>query len=457
MATVPLVQQSDLMSQINREVARLRCHQVWGGRCQTWVSAPSWGHGSHQAYHKLTPDTIQRLPDPDFVLQRFELDKSQSGALARNPRLSFNGLCTLLQGPHGESVSFARTNAWSKWSGKPGNTAQDCTLEPGGWTDERWAKLIAVWPTSGSLSTWMRWAPRDIWRKLVHDPVRAREVRQLARAVYAPGARLLDLIAVGERDRWPDPVWADIWQGTYPIRSNPSLYLRALEHLKQAGPREMAKLSIISAPTTSNPGLSQKQWILTLHEALMRNMDAPGVTDAHILQVAQRLAIEQDDSLDTPRFWSTVIAPRLSGDGSIHNTLIRAVAKRPDAPPEAKLAAARWATTDLQRVQSMPATVWDAATIQAVYEDRQIRARMPEAVRRQLLAQPQCPPSVLATEARSKIASIRRQAIKHPDCPSDVLLRVWANQGESMHPFDRQILLEHPNMPEEYRALAQLA
>jgi len=300
--TVVLAHQPDLMSQINHEVVRLRCHQVWGGRCQTWVSAPAWGHGLHQAYHKLIPDNIEQLPDPDFILRHFELSEPQSAALARNRHLSFDGLCTLLQGPHGKPVALARTHAWSKWPGKPGNTAQDCTLEPGGWTDERWAKLIAVWPGPESLSIWMRWSPRNIWRQLVYDTANAAEVRQLARRNFVHNARSMELITVGERDQWPDSAWADVWKGMYIIRINPSLCLKALEHLKRAGPNEMAALADVDTPVAANKDPLQKQWISTMYEAMMRNLGTPGATDAVILRVAYRLAAEQDDSLTLSGF-----------------------------------------------------------------------------------------------------------------------------------------------------------
>ena len=114
-------------------------------------------------------------------------------------------------------------------------------------------------------------------------------------------------------------------------------------------------------------------------------------------------------------------------------------------------------TANDKGLKAVPETMLDTETIAGIYADREIRSRLSDKNRLDLLSMPHCPPQVLTIEASSKVRQVAMAAVSNPHCPADALVKAWGNHGAGLNILGRNRFLEHPNFPEEYRQLVRLA
>jgi len=448
----------DLMAQASTtSVTCYRCCEIWGGRCQAWVQAPDWAHGTHRPQQMLTA-AHNRLPNPDWILQNVELDPAQQAVLAGNPRLSFSALCTLLESGGG-GTTLSRLTLWS------GEKTLNQELSPGGWTDERWEQIKRIWPQPEviTLHNMAPYAPPGVWRSWVMDPANKYIVPELAGMVNRvyPISGVITIASVAERDNWDSAAWAEIWRraGEH-LRRSPRLRQTALCRWGAAGPEEAEALAG-AYRSLQYDGLLRalrEQWIRAANDALMRLNDDPNLTQWQAVQLASLVAHEAGDWLDTTNLWRQVVQPRVPRYTAYQDLLCQ-LAIRNDAPAEIRrgLAATRIGGSE-RLLSTVDNRILDADTIDNLYRDPDSHNKLTIKNRLNLVSRVQCPPSVLEREARGKSKTVALAAAEHPQCSSEALVHVWQRWGTTDGSDRwRQRILQHPNFPEEYRVIAQLA
>jgi len=67
---------------------RMRCGEVWGSKCQTWVEAPEYRHGAHPS-GKAREDKARDPDTPAEILATLALDEDKAvcQAARNNPHL----------------------------------------------------------------------------------------------------------------------------------------------------------------------------------------------------------------------------------------------------------------------------------------------------------------------------------------------------------------------------------
>jgi hypothetical protein len=124
-----------------------------------------------------------------------------------------------------------------------------------------------------------------------------------------------------------------------------------------------------------------------------------------------------------------------------HSSLAEAVARHPNTPPEVLHSVVR---DEMMRINSSGHRGPGPACVQVL-----IHPRCPPALRDQLMD----PKHLVEPEG----GNWRHWLLKEPQCPVPMLVRILRQMQESNQTVWVKAVLEHPNLPEEYRELGRVA
>jgi hypothetical protein len=417
-------------------VERRRCGEVWGTACQAWVRGPGWSHGKHPA----DPATLAGIVDPDRTIHTVgieQLSEDQLFHLLCNPRVQPQTILELLRHPHSRQILERNYMLFGtgihSWSAQQIRTIID-----------QWPADLPTGHYSAVSSLVLEGLNvHDLWQ-LESDPRWGEQaVAHLqSRRIDDPG--LLRFVwrytKANDTDKDLNRVIENNWDKLPPDILHEALASGILDYF-----------NVYNLIRSHHQLLSDQE----LQQAALAHPNQGMVVSAVLDAIAQR-PVGQDLR------WLWEASDRLRSfqvyrwlQGGLPAT--RAVLLRPELPPEAHLHYISMAVSQAKSVYearqafsgepAIPATA-----IEAAYADPDVRSRMTIDVREQLVGLPQCPPHVVAQEARSSSERVALAAVRNPQCPGDLVLRALRSAEGPV----RQMLLEHPNLPEEYRALARL-
>ena len=439
-----------------------RCGEVWGTRCQAWVGPPDWRHHHHPG----NPRGLRRHPDPGQLLRLVEareLDDEQIKQLVCNPRLNLEHVLTMAERGQAKITLKALGETWG-WI-HPNHLAH----HPDHWGPEEWAQVLRRWPT------------------YVED--RRTEAYLLNRA----DAWREVLLAMWRSDRW-QPVVPVLLQRRIPDEVQDIALRRTLRcspHIHQLLPGRIIwntqRVQVWAeqvSPEAAVPALTNES--VPVDGAALDVLITRCCTSPRPAGALAGLLAKHNDRLRLHKLWKQTSAWASADMNDQWLAALQKLCRSSEAPAQAMT---RCTVLTLRRPRSarQDFASWDAflvpwhrenvtksacppALLEAVYSDARAYHGLDARDRSSIVQLPWCPPSVLAIEGQVPVPVWRQgqdpayeranpwhQALANPRCPLETLVAAAQSPHLRHWSATRQLLEQHPNLPEEYRTLIPVA
>jgi len=388
-------QPQDLMAQAGgRPSSRVRCGDVWGTGCRTWVQSPEYRHGNHPA----NPNLLAKIEDPNRLVNTVgiqRLSEEQLTAILRNGRLSHNTWISMISDPHAQEAC--------RWNGPFSN-----------WTQEQLLQAIQSWPPNLELNKYSNIVSMILQR--------------------LDGHKLLELSQ--------DPLW-----------SKPAINSLLTRRLEDRDLVHAACRYALQHDSTFYLDTFVDYNHPYLDDDMVQEVIASGKLNPYIV----RGLIDQRHSHMSDNLLRQAIA-LYRNDQWVAAAVIDAIQDRdmgkdPHLHYLSELADRAKGALSAKRIAVEGPNI-SADIIEAAYNDPAIRAKMSIKARIALVRLPQCPLSIIEREAKSPSQQLSAAAAQHPQCPATLVLRALSITQPGTTNY--KALLNHPNLPEEYRELARL-
>lgn len=427
-----------------------RCGEVWGSECKARVGPPDYSHGNHGVHSRAN---LVRVKDPDQLwrLVGHRLSPVQWSELAAHHSISLDTLCEMLQSPGAIGPAAAQGLAFR---------LKGCNIQhPGGvkhmvppmdndWS--RWLRVVNCWPAGDpqvldALHAMAFRFPERTWRLMYDDPCWGVWSSQMGSSGVNRDTWCIAL-GVAHRYRWPDPVAAQLWRRAGLYHGQGSL----AEHIKpvlQHGAPETVRVAV-GLLRSEDSTLMPHVW-----EALER--DRSPQTIQSIARSVSRLVSSEQQAECAQRLWDAIEFGSHEGPGTQRwRDAVYAIASRfPNSADHIQWAGLQAAVRGFNGRGDAQQLRWSPQLCEMAYSDSHMMDSCTW-LREFIMHNRNCPPYILDQEVRSRRRQTAWVAACNPNCPGDAVL--WAFQRTDCPDRIRTELLRHPNLPKQYRVLADV-
>jgi len=436
--------ESGLMTQ-EMEPSPRRCEEVWGTRCGTQMQSPDFP--TRQSLVEWQKD-LNLISDYHQLWSQAEPQPrpEQLAQLCVSSRMSLDATCEMLDKPPPIGTTIA--GCLSKLILDVLITQDPNEILPivGDWTSCN--RLLTHWPKGHEgvvsvLSAMSTHSPERTWALMLEDSA----LGQWSHRVYPLHFPLS--FDASYKYRWPSKYQTKLWAhaSLYYHASNSGFSLAPyISHVLHEGVPDTVAAAVRSIKPTDDI------LVPDLWKAVERDQSFPMI-QAIAFGLGRLIPPEQKAEC-AQRLWDFIPSNCMENMESVpwRRTVIQLVISFPQAPAYILWAGYKASVYSADPRLQIDRMWWTPELCDMAYHDP--IANQQTWVKETLLQQEACSASILDEETRSRNQHTVWMAALNLNCPADGLMRVL--QRVDCPSAIRKKILKHPNLPEQYRALAYM-